>query len=122
MMIGGSGNSVVATSYTAEDEDILGTEEDYKELESDLRDQISEMEAEMPDYDEYRYFLDEIGHNPYELASILTILFEDYRRNDREVQDMLQALFEAQYELILDPVTETRTREVEKTGTREVLN
>ena len=122
MMIGGSGNSVVATSYTAEDEDILGTEEDYRELESDLRDQISEMESEMPDYDEYRYFLDEIGHNPYELASVLTILFEDYRRNDREVQDMLQALFEAQYELILDPVTEIRTREVEKTGTREVLN
>ncbi len=122
MMIGGSGNGAVATSYTAEDEDILGAEEDYKALEKELRGEISSVESEMPDYHEYRYHLDEIGHNPYELAAILTILFEDYRRNDKEVQQMLLNLFHMQYELSFDPITEVRTREVEKTGTREILN
>ena len=120
MVIGGSGNSVVATSYTAEDEDILGAEEDYKDMEDELREEISSVESDNPGYDEYNYQLDEIGHNPYELATLLTILFEDYKR--REVQEMLETIFKAQYELTYDPKTEIRTREVEKTGTREVLN
>ena len=120
MMIGGSGNSVVATSYTAEDEDILGAEDDYRDMEDELREEISSVESDNPGYDEYNYQLDEIGHNPYELATLLTILFEDYRRS--EVQEMLETIFKAQYELTYDPKTEIRTREVEKTGTREVLN
>ena len=122
MMIGGSGNGVVATSYTAEDEDILGVEEDYKVLEDGLREELSKVESELPDYDEYVYHISEIGHNPYELATLLTILFEDYKRSDLAVQEMLLLIFDAQYELTYEPATEIRTREVERTGTREVLN
>ena len=107
---------------TAEDADILGCEEDYEDLEKDLLEEIQSVETENPDFDEYSYHLDTIGHNPYELASVLTILFEDYRRDDDRVQEMLRALFDAQYELIYDPVTEIRTREVERTGEREVYN
>lgn len=122
LLISGSGNGVVSTSFTAEDADILGCEEDYEDLEKDLLEEIQSVETENPDFDEYRYQLDTIGHNPYELASVLTILFEDYRRDDDRVQEMLKALFDAQYELIYDPVTEIRTREVERTGEREVYN
>ena len=119
MMLGGGGGSAVATSFTAEDSDILGTEEDYKEMEDELRKDISSTEEDHPGFDEYRYVLDEIGHNPYELASILTILFEDYRRDDPEVQEMLQTLFNAQYELSFEEEKEERVREVTKTATRE---
>lgn len=64
-------------------------------------------------YDEYRYDLDEINHNPYELAAYLTVKFEDYTRD--EVQATLQWLFEQQYELTLTEVVEIRTRTTSST-------
>ena len=122
LMVGGSGNSVVATSFTSEDEDILGTEDDYKALEEELREEISSVETDRPGYDEYKYVLDETGHNPYELAALMTLLFEDYRRDDPKVQEMLQTLFDAQYELSFEEEKEERTREVTKTATRNVVD
>jgi len=62
---------VLGTSYTAEDEDLKGVETDYTKLEDKLRKKIDRIETDHPGYDEYRYNLAEIGHNPYELASLL---------------------------------------------------
>ncbi len=107
-MFAGSGNAVLGTSYTAEDDDILGTDADYTALETALNNQINSIESTNPGYDEYRYDLDEIGHNPYELASYLTVLFEDYTR--AEVQSTLQSLFAQQYILTLTPEVEVRYR------------
>ena len=107
---------MLGTSFTAEDEDILGADEDYTALENDLRSQVDNIESTHSGYDEYRYALDEIGHNPYELASYLTVVFEDYTRE--EVQATLQQLFEQQYELILEEEVEIRTRTETRTGTR----
>ena len=107
-MFAGSGNAVLGTSYTAEDADITGTDADYSALETALDNQISNIESTHPGYDEYRYDLAEIGHNPYELASYLTVLFEDYTR--AEVQSTLQSLFAQQYTLTLTPEVEVRYR------------
>lgn len=107
-MFAGSGNAVLGTSYTAEDADILGADADYSALEAALNNQISNIESTNPGYDEYRYDLAEIGHNPYELASYLTVLFEDYTR--AEVQSTLQSLFAQQYTLTLTPEVEVRYR------------
>ena len=107
-MFAGSGNAVLGTSYTAEDADILGADADYSALETALDNQISNIESTHPGYDEYRYDLAEIGHNPYELASYLTVLFEDYTRT--EVQSTLQSLFAQQYTLTLTPEVEVRYR------------
>lgn len=107
-MFAGSGNAVLGTSYTAEDADILGADADYSALEAALNNQISNIESTNPGYDEYRYDLAEIGHNPYELASYLTVLFEDYTRT--EVQSTLQSLFAQQYTLTLTPEVEVRYR------------
>ena len=107
-MFAGSGNAVLGTSYTAEDADITGTDADYSALEAALNNQISNIESTNPGYDEYRYDLAEIGHNPYELASYLTVLFEDYTR--AEVQSTLQSLFAQQYTLTLTPEVEVRYR------------
>ena len=115
-MFQGGTQVVLGTSFTAEDEDILGVDEDYTALENDLRSQVDNIESTHPGYDEYRYTLDEIGHNPYELASYLTVVFEDYTR--AEVQAALQHLFEQQYELILEEEVEIRTRTETRTGTR----
>lgn len=109
---------VISTTYTAKDSDILAVEADYKDLEEDLQDELDNIESDFLGYDEYNYYLDEIGHNPYQLAAILTVLYEDYTRT--EVQEKLQEIFELQYELTTEEVVETREREVEKTGIRWV--
>lgn len=114
VLINGGGNVVLGTSYTAADEDLKGVETDYTRLEDKLRKQIDRIETDHPGYDEYRYNLAEIGHNPYELASLLTVEFENYTRS--QVQARLQSIFDAQYELKLEEKVEIRTRKETRVG------
>ena len=107
-VIQGGVSSVLGTSYTAEDEAIREVEADYKELERGLREEIADIETDYPDYDEYQYHLDEIGHNPFALASYLTAKLYDYTRE--EAQAEIQALFEKQYTLSLREEIQTRYR------------
>ena len=116
VLINGGSNVVLGTSYTAEDENLKGVETDYTKLEDKLRKQIDRIETDHPGYDEYRYNLAEIGHNPYELASLLTVEFENYTRS--QVQARLQSIFEAQYELKLEEKVEIRTRKETRVGYR----
>ena len=107
-IIQGGVSSIVGTSYTAEDEAIREVEADYKELESGLREEIADIETDYSDYDEYQYHLDEIGHDPFALASYLTAKLYDYTRE--EAQAEIQALFEKQYTLTLREEIQTRYR------------
>lgn len=107
-MFQGGTQIVLGTSFTAKEEDIIGADNDYKALEAALRNEINNIERTHSGYDEYRYDLDEINHNPYELAAYLTVKFEDYTRD--EVQATLQWLFEQQYEMTLTKIVETRTK------------
>ena len=108
-------NLVVGTSYTADDADIVGAEEDYKEMEAELQERLDNIRDEYDGYDEYRIHSDQIGHDPYELASYLTILFQSYKRD--QVQSTLQELFDSQYELTIEEEVEIRTKEVEHSST-----
>ena len=112
-MFQGGTQIVLGTSFTAKEEDIIGADNDYKALEAALRNEINNIERTHSGYDEYRYDLDEINHNPYELAAYLTVKFEDYTRD--EVQATLQWLFEQQYELILTEIVEICTRTTSST-------
>ena len=98
----------IATSYTADDDVIIAVDGDYTALEEGIQDQIDRIETDYPGYDEYNYYLDEIGHNPYLLAGILTVVYEDYTRE--EVQSYLQTILSKQYNLNIEEVVETRTR------------
>ena len=60
----GLANAVSGTSYASEDADLLGSDEDYTALERELANTIASIESDHPSYDEYRYSVDEIGHNP----------------------------------------------------------
>ncbi|WP_313523812.1 C40 family peptidase [Anaerotignum sp.] len=108
VMLQGGLNSIVGTSYNSEDEDIVEVEGDYKALEKALQEEIDNIESDYPDYDEYRYHLDEIGHNAHELASYLTALLTYYKPS--EVQGELQQIFNLQYELELERIVEIRYR------------
>ena len=111
---GGMG-TVWTTSYTAEDEDILGAEADYQALEEALRAEVAAIPSSYPDYDEYTWDLDPITHDPHELAAVLTAIHEAYTRG--EVQGTMQSIFDAQYEIILTETIEIRTRTETRTGT-----
>ena len=85
------------TIYTAEDRDIRGAETDYKKLEKKLDKKIKRTPTDHPGYDEYRYHLDAIEHDPWQLTSFLTTLYDDYTRS--EVQAKLKETFAKQYKL-----------------------
>ena len=120
VMAGGVSNVTVATSYTSEDDQILAVDADYTQLEVNLQTTIDRIETAYPGYDEYQYSLANIGHNPYQLAALLTVLYEDY--TESEVQSMLQTIYAAQYKLTTQRIVETRTRKETRTGYRTVLN
>lgn len=116
MMAGGGNNMIISTSFTAQDVDIIAVENNYKDLESDLQTKVDNIESDYPGYDEYRYSLSEISHNPFELAALLTVLYEDY--TESEVQGMLQTIFDSQYRLTTQRIVETRTRTETRIGSR----
>ena len=108
-MFGSAGTGVAATSYLSEDSDMLGAEAAYADMEADLQYELDNYESLHPGYDEYRFDLDEIGHDPYVLTSILSALHEGvYTLGD--VQGNLAMLFEKQYTLTQTIETETRYR------------
>lgn len=104
----GLANALSGTSYASEDTDLLGVDEDYTALENELAQTVANIESTHPGYDEYRYSVDEIDHNPYELASYLSAKYHVYFRE--QVQDELREIFEAQYELTLTEEVEIRYR------------
>ena len=98
------------TIYTAEDRDIKGAETDYKKLEKDLDKKIKRTPTDHPGYDEYQYHLDEITHDPWQLTSFLTTLYDNYTRS--EVQAKLKETFAKQYKLTTWVEVQTRYRTV----------
>ena len=116
-MFGSAGTGVAATSYLSEDSDMLGAEAAYADMEADLQYELDNYESLHPGYDEYRFDLDEIGHDPYVLTSILSALHEGvYTLGD--VQGDLAMLFEKQYTLTQTIETETRYRTETPDGQR----
>lgn len=109
-IMGGSGVSgVFMTSYLSEDADMLAAEAAYADLEAELQNELDHYETYHPGYDEYRFDLDEIGHDPYVLTSILSVFHEGVYTIG-EVQRELQELFDKQYTLTQTVTVEVRYR------------
>lgn len=107
-MFGSAGSGFAATSYLSEDADMLGAEADYADRETELQDYLDSYES-THDYDEYHFDLDEIGHDPYVLTSILSAL-HDGVYTQADVQGDLAMLFEKQYTLTERVEVEVRYR------------
>ena len=119
-MFSGLMNGIVGTSYTSEDSDLVATENNYAAKENELQQKIDNIERDYPGYDEYRYDLDSIGHNPHELASYLTALFQTY--TPQSAQAEINRVFAMQYTLTLTEEIEVRHRTETRTGTRTVTD
>ena len=105
-LLSGGFNGVLGTSYTSEDSDLVAVENAYAAMENELQGKIDNVEKDYPGYDEYKYELDGIGHNPHELASILTAKHQSYTLS--KVQADLQKIFGKQYSLTLKEEVEVR--------------
>ena len=101
-------NGVLGTSYTSEDSDLVAVENNYAAMENELQQRIDNIERDYPGYDEYRYDLDNIGHNPHALASYLTALLQSY--TPQSAQAELERIFDMQYTLTLTEELEIRYR------------
>ena len=113
-------NSLMVSSYFAEDEDIYAAEEYYVSLEQDLQARINRIESDYPRYDEYQYNMAQVGHNPYELISYLTAVYMDFQFDD--IQGGLDELFNSQYHLRITETTEQRTDEDGNAYEYKILN
>ena len=117
MIFEGTLTVMAATTYQSMDEDIHEVDAYYCGLEDALDSQINNMESTHSGYDEYRYKVDEISHNPFQLISYLTVKFGEFTLED--VRDELDRLFEEQYTLEVWDEVETKTRTVTDPDTGE---
>jgi len=113
-------STTMAGSYMSVPAEIDAADLAFSELEMELQKEINAIETDYPDYDEYRYNLDAIGHDPFALISYLSAVYTEFTAS--EVQSDIESLFEEMYELTITPTTETRTRTVTRTGTRTVTD
>lgn len=107
--------SFAASSYAADDADMLAVEEQYCALEAELQEYLDTYE-DTHDYDEYHYDLDDIEHDPYVLISAISALHGGEWMIG-EVGGTIQMLFDKQYILTETVTTETRYRTETRTGT-----
>ena len=114
-MFSGLLNGVIGTSYTSEDSDLVAVENNYAAMETELQQRIDNIERDYPGYDEYRYDLDNIGHNPHALASYLTALLQSY--TPQSAQAELDRIFNLQYKLTVTEEVEIRYRTETRTDT-----
>ena len=110
-------STTLAGSYMSVPAEIDAADLAFSELEMELQKEINSIETDYPDYDEYRYNLDAIGHDPFVLISYLSAVHTEFTASD--VQSEIESLFEEMYELTLNPTTETRTRTVTDPETGE---
>lgn len=120
VMLTTGANSIMVSSYFADDADIYASENYYVSLEQDLQSKINRIERDYPGYDEYKYSMAQIGHNPYELISYLTAVYQDFRFND--IKSSLDMLFNSQYHLTVTAATEQRTDEDGNAKEYKILN
>ncbi|MCH5201453.1 MAG: peptidoglycan DD-metalloendopeptidase family protein, partial [Oscillospiraceae bacterium] len=113
-------STTLAGSYMSVPAEIDAADLAFSQLEMELQKEIDSIETDYPDYDEYRYNLDAIGHDPFALISYLSAVHTEFTAAD--VQGEIESLFDEMYELTINPTEETRTRTVTKTGTRTVTD
>lgn len=104
----GIGSFVSNTTYRSDDSDMLAAEADYASKEAQLQSFLNDIENIFDNFDKYRYDLDDIGHDPHELAAYLSAVLQVYTKES--AQDEIERVFTAQYQLTLEADTENSQR------------
>ena len=86
MMAQSIGSMISGTTYPSDDPELVAVEADYAAKEAALQAEIDNIESSHPGYDEYRYDLDMIGHDPHELAAYLSAVLQGYTRASAQAE------------------------------------
>ena len=108
MMAQSIGSAISGTTYPSDDPELVAVEADYAAKEAALQAEIDNIESSHPGYDEYRYDLDMIGHDPHELAAYLSAVLQGYTQASAQAE--LERIFATQYQLTLTEEVEVRYR------------
>ena len=108
VMLEGLLGSLGTTTYPSKSDDMVEVEAEYCRMESELQNKLENYVRNHPGYDEYSISGEILGHDPYVLASMLTAMYGEYTLS--EVSGALESIFELQYQLNENVVTETRYR------------
>ena len=108
MMAQSIGSMISGTTYPSDDPELVAVEADYAAKEAALQAEIDNTESSHPGYDEYRYDLDMIGHDPHELAAYLSAVLQGYTQASAQAE--LERIFATQYQLTLTEEVEVRYR------------
>ena len=117
MMAQSIGSAISGSTYPSDDPELVAVEADYAARETALQAEIDNIESSHPGYDEYRYDLDMIGHDPHELAAFLSAVLQGYTQSS--AQGELERVFSAQYTLTLTEEIQIRTYTDEDGDTHE---
>ena len=117
MMAQSIGSAISGSTYPSDDPELVAVETDYAAREAVLQAEIDNIESSHPGYDEYRYDLDMIGHDPHELAAFLSAVLQGYTQSS--AQGELERVFSAQYTLTLTEEIQIRTYTDEDGDTHE---
>ena len=117
MMVQSIGSAISGSTYPSDDPELVAVEADYAARETALQAEIDNIESSHPGYDEYRYDLDMIGHDPHELAAFLSAVLQGYTQSS--AQGELERVFSAQYTLTLTEEIQIRTYTDEDGDTHE---
>ena len=117
MMAQSIGSAISGSTYPSDDPELVAVEADYAAKEAALQAEIDNIESSHPGYDEYRYDLDMIGHDPHELAAFLSAVLQGYTQSS--AQGELERVFSAQYTLTLTEEIQIRTYTDEDGDTHE---
>ena len=117
MMAQSIGSAISGSTYPSDDPELVAVEADYAAREAALQAEIDNIESSHPGYDEYRYDLDMIGHDPHELAAFLSAVLQGYTQSS--AQGELERVFSAQYTLTLTEEIQIRTYTDEDGDTHE---
>ena len=117
MMAQSIGSAISGTTYPSDDPELVAVEADYAAKEAALQAEIDNIESSHPGYDEYRYDLDMIGHDPHELAAYLSAVLQGYTRASAQAE--LERIFAAQYQLTLTEEVEVRYRTETRTDSED---
>ena len=120
VMLEGLLGSLGTTTYPSKSDDMVEVEAEYCRMESELQNKLENYMRNHPGYDEYSISGEILGHDPYVLVSILSAMYGEYTLS--EVSGTIQELFDLQYQLSENVITETLYRTEIWTEYQEVFD
>ena len=100
-------------TYPATEDDVKATERAYRNMERELQREIDQFERRHPEYNEYRYDVDDIWHDPHVLIAIISARFNGNEWTFEDAYPVLETYFALQYDFDTEVRNVTRYRDGE---------